>query len=317
MSCHAPHSAPEKNNLQKKGRALCLSCHEEVGKLAKAKHTHQPFASGECSDCHAPHATDHRAQLIKAPAQLCASCHNVPKLRAAHQGYSLFDKADCVSCHDPHGSPEKGLVRAAPHQVFRSCAKCHKPGGELVATGSALCFRCHSEKRVELSKPGAHEGSKGDCLVCHTPHAANDRNLSAGPERAACLACHDTIERTAKTSRTIHPLKAEKGKCSICHEPHQTEVPRLLRADGLDLCRKCHASHASFGHPVGPNVIDKRTSKPVTCLSCHGPHGTQWGFILLDNPSQPLCIRCHDAANPEGMQKAGVRPASMRGPAPR
>ena len=47
----------------------------------------------------------------------------------------------------------------------------------LVATGEALCFRCHSEKRVALQKPGAHEGAKGDCLVCHVPHAADARGL--------------------------------------------------------------------------------------------------------------------------------------------
>jgi len=184
--------------------------------------------------------------------------------------------------------------------VLRSCEKCHRDSGPspktLLATGSALCFRCHSEKRVALQKPGAHEGAKGDCLACHTPHAADERGLVAGRERDRCLACHDDVARLARTSRTVHPLKVEKGRCSICHEPHQTANPKLLARNEQELCRKCHGSHAQFGHPVGPNVIDPRTSRAVTCLSCHGPHGTQFASILLDNPAQPLCARCHDAS---------------------
>jgi predicted CXXCH cytochrome family protein len=240
-------------------------------------------------------------------------------MRKAHLGFAL-GKADCVSCHDPHGSPEKGMIRARPHKVFRSCDKCHRTGGtspgELAAKGTQLCFRCHGDKRVALQKPGAHEGAKGDCLDCHTPHASNERGLTGGRERETCLGCHDTIDRLLSASRTVHPTRVEGGKCSICHEPHQTENGRLLVRPIGELCKQCHGGHAQFGHPVGPNVIDPRTKQPVTCLSCHGPHGTQWGFILLDNPSQALCVRCHDPSGAMGGRRTkpgGAAPAKGGG----
>jgi predicted CXXCH cytochrome family protein len=308
LKCHDAHSSAQKNGLAKAGAALCLSCHEDIKGLLKQKVTHQPAKDGDCNACHDPHATDHRAQLVSAPARLCANCHDAKQLEPKHRGYSLA-KADCLTCHDPHGSAQAGLIRSQPHPVLRSCSKCHKDSGAepqaLVAKGNALCFRCHSDKRVALSKPGAHEGAKGDCLACHNPHASNDRGLSAGRERDACLACHAEVKHTVATSRTIHPEKVEKGKCSICHEPHQTANPRLLVRKEEELCQKCHSGHAQFGHPVGPNVIDPRTQKPVTCLSCHSPHGTQFSSILLDNPSQALCVRCHDPNGAMGGKKRG------------
>ena len=115
----------------------------------------------------------------------------------------------------------------------------------------------------------------------------------------------------------------QKGRCSICHEPHQTPNAHLLVRPEQELCRTCHGKHAQFGHPVGVNVIDPRTQQPMTCLSCHGPHGTQWSAILLDNPAQPLCVRCHEAdsgagvkgAGPKAPRKAPAKPA--RPPPPR
>jgi predicted CXXCH cytochrome family protein len=325
LKCHAPHAGPGKHLLSKTGAELCFSCHADLGKLRQAKSVHKPFASGACSRCHDPHATDNPAQLVAAPGKLCASCHNPAStgLKRAHRNFPIA-KADCVSCHDPHGSPEKGLVPAAPHKVFRSCDRCHSTSGPnpgaLLATGPQLCFRCHSEKRAALQKPGAHEGAKADCLACHTPHAANDRGLTAGLERDRCFACHGDIEHLQATSRTIHPRRVEKGKCSICHEPHQTSNPHLLARPEAQLCTKCHGKHAQFGHPVGSNVIDPRTGKGMTCLACHGPHGTQWPSILADNPSQPLCVRCHEAGGAMGAKKgpaAGPAPAAPPPTSPR
>jgi predicted CXXCH cytochrome family protein len=41
-------------------------------------------------------------------------------------------------------------------------------------------------------------------------------------------------------------------------------------------------------------VKDPRTNQPMTCLSCHFPHGSQHAAILRANPSQALCVECHD-----------------------
>ncbi|HET9553534.1 MAG TPA: cytochrome c3 family protein, partial [Anaeromyxobacteraceae bacterium] len=315
LRCHAPHASPQPKGLAKAGNALCLSCHDEIAARLKGRSVHAAVAQG-CRSCHDPHASDQPAQLVAPAAQLCRRCHDpaAARLRQAHQGFSLARLA-CTSCHDPHGSSEPGLVRAAPHKVFRACDKCHRAGGAgagaLTQPTPQLCFRCHSEKRVALGKPGAHAGARGDCLACHTPHAANERGLVRADERAVCLGCHEPVRRALDASRSIHPLRAEKGRCSACHEPHQTANRKLLARPEQELCRRCHGSHAQFGHPIGSNVLDPRSGQPLSCLSCHGPHGTQWTSVLLDNPSQALCVRCHDPSGAMGGKRIApkVRPA--------
>jgi predicted CXXCH cytochrome family protein len=64
-------------------------------------------------------------------------------------------------CHDPHGQTNPAL---------------------LVATGEALCFRCHTEAdalkhlTMHAAGGGAFLREKG-CLHCHDPHQAESRFL--------------------------------------------------------------------------------------------------------------------------------------------
>ena len=94
----------------------------------------------------------------------------------------------------------------------------------------------------------------------------------------------------------------ERGRCSICHEPHGTREPHLLARAPGELCKKCHASHENFSHPIGPNVLDPRNGKPVVCLSCHEPHGTEHPSILRQSAARALCVQCHADS-----ESAGVR----------
>jgi predicted CXXCH cytochrome family protein len=40
-------------------------------------------------------------------------------------------------------------------------------------------------------------------------------------------------------------------------------------------------------------VIDPRTKRDMTCLSCHAPHGTPHVSLLTDSPQRALCVQCH------------------------
>ena len=39
--------------------------------------------------------------------------------------------------------------------------------------------------------------------------------------------------------------------------------------------------------------MDPRNGQPMTCLSCHNPHGTQYVAMLVASPSRALCVQCH------------------------
>jgi predicted CXXCH cytochrome family protein len=302
VKCHDPHASDNSAGLVKKGSDLCFTCHAAEKALAKAKTVHAPFAKGECAKCHDAHASANPAQLVLPARQLCAKCHDPKsaKTAAAHKGFPMAG-TDCASCHNPHASDQPGLVRAKPHQVFATCNRCHTPSApkpQDLGKTNDLCFRCHGAVKVAAQKPGAHKALQGPCVACHTPHAADDKGLVKGNERALCLSCHADVKKLLDTSFTIHPLKAEGGRCTICHAPHQSDQKRLLKSSGAELCVTCHPQHGQFSHPFGPGVVDPRNGQTMTCLSCHGPHGTQFASILLADARRDLCVLCHKSEGP-------------------
>ena len=303
VKCHDPHASDFKKGLLKPGSDLCFSCHPAEKALLKSKTQHAPFAKGECGKCHDPHASANAAQLRAPAAELCRKCHDLaaPKTAQAHKSFPMAG-ADCVSCHNPHASDQPGLVRNKPHAVLNTCARCHNVAGgkprELVAKATDLCVRCHGAVKVAAQKPGAHKALEQGCITCHTPHAADVKGLPKGNERETCFSCHAQKRQQAATARSVHPLSVENGRCSICHTGHLSEFGSLLKVAAADLCKDCHKNHSDFAHPFGPGVIDPRTGKTLTCLSCHDPHGTAHQSTLTDNPQRALCVQCHKSDGP-------------------
>ncbi|MGN6187095.1 MAG: cytochrome c3 family protein [Thermoanaerobaculia bacterium] len=107
---------------------------------------------------------------------------------------------------------------------------------------------------------------------------------------------------------SIHPVKAGGGRCTICHEPHNSKSPKLLRGDVNSVCGSCHKGHSQFGHPVGSNVMDPRTGKGMTCLSCHFTHASQQRALLRADSQRALCIECHEATDAMKAVGAGGAP---------
>jgi len=221
---------------------------------------------------------------------------------------------NCPSCHNPHGSDQPHLVRSKPHAVFMSCNRCHDTNGPkpqtLQAATPELCFRCHAPIRAAAAKPGAHKALEKGCVTCHDPHAADDAGLTKGDERSVCLSCHPAVKAFMARSASIHPLKANGGRCTICHDPHQSDRRSLLKGEVNAVCSQCHKGHAQFGHPIGAGVIDPRNGQPMTCLSCHSPHGSQMKMLLRADSQRALCVECHEGSDSMRAMKAGgpVRP---------
>jgi predicted CXXCH cytochrome family protein len=163
------------------------------------------------------------------------------------------------------------------------------------------CSLCHI---VEAPK-GEHVHAafaQGDCLACHDPHGSEDAALLRGPTFAdACKTCHQDI--SGAHDRVHGPVSA--GACGACHEPHSSTHPRLLVAEGRDLCLKCHVTtgleleQRSVVH--APMLGD--------CLVCHEPHASDQPGILSTDASA-LCAACHediaDTATNASTQHAAV-----------
>jgi predicted CXXCH cytochrome family protein len=236
--------ASEPKLAKAKGGALCVSCHADVVRNAKAKGGHAPASDG-CVGCHDPHGSEAPRLLAQPEPALCAGCHDPldEDLVGKHLGADLA-KLDCGSCHDPHGSPGGRLLLAASRHapfVDGGCDTCHEGGSATTFAGGGgrdLCLACHANVEEEAAKPKVrHAALDGECTACHGPHASGRPKLLRGRGGEACGSCHDG--QVAAKGEFAHGVIASLG-CEACHEPHGGGGERLLRVSGDGLCLACH-----------------------------------------------------------------------------
>ncbi|ADH85458.1 cytochrome c3 family protein [Desulfurivibrio alkaliphilus] len=289
LACHDPHRGEYPGLLSREPAATCRDCHPRAAERAVG---HAPFSEGRCTACHQPHQAGHPGLLRQPADQLCLSCHQQAADAPGHQGFGGLLR-ECLSCHQPHESDRPGLLRDHLHPPFAAgdCASCHdRPAGE----GSATCISCHREVMAEMRKPTNHllAGSQNGCIQCHSPHAGNDDRLLRMAGDRVCQQCHQATFQRQATSRHHHPpLPA----CTECHQSHGSDQVAMLRAADSTLCTRCHERQGTLSHPVGEEVIDHRTNRPMTCTTCHDPHGTPFQFHLVQSHHRDLCVQCHRA----------------------
>ncbi len=288
LGCHAPHASAHDGLLRKSLAETCFGCHQELAKPQAV--THKPFASGQCNVCHQPHQAKY-GQLLKMEAgALCLSCHPQAQNSAGHRGFP-GKISGCLTCHNPHGSSRKGLIRQYLHAPFaeKKCDSCH---GHQQSPGSEACLRCHAGVKTSMMAPHNHmlAGAENGCILCHSPHAADDKKMLRTSGNKVCQPCHeDTFARYAQ-SKYRHP---SVNSCSDCHEVHGSDRLAMLRDDGNQVCSRCHLTQGKFSHPVGEKVIDQRTGQMMTCVTCHDPMGSANRFHLVLNGNKDLCTQCH------------------------
>lgn len=288
LSCHAPHVSSRQGLLKDRLSATCFGCHEKLPE--KYPHTHSPYAKGQCTACHRPHQSEYGQLLVGEGDVMCLACHKAADLRQGHPNYPGGQPSDCLSCHSPHGSDRKGLIRNMLHEPFaKGCQECHK-GGEPVDTDS--CLKCHEKVATGRNMLHTHLGGKADntCVACHSPHAADDKNLLKGSHLQVCRSCHEETLGRYEKNLYRHPLAS---KCIECHDVHGSNQLAMLRADGNEVCTRCHETQGQFTHPVGEKVIDIRSGQVVTCLTCHIPMGSDFKYHLTFSGSKDLCVQCH------------------------
>ncbi len=286
--CHTPHAGSGRGLIRKDLAGACFACHQDLER--KYRYTHQPYAGGQCGSCHRPHRADNLELLVEDGDRLCLTCHVEADLAGGHRDFPAAP-AGCLSCHNPHGSSRRALVRDELHQPFRrGCGACHRPGGLTVAR----CLECHRGVQQQMLATHSHltRQDGNSCLNCHSPHAGDTDALLRGPVRLLCVSCHLQTLSGYRKSASKHP---DIRECNGCHEPHGSSHLAMLRGDGIEVCVRCHEDQGKFTHPVGPGVLDRQTGQVVTCVSCHNPMGTQYGYQLVRDGKKALCVVCHRA----------------------
>jgi predicted CXXCH cytochrome family protein len=263
LNCHNPHASAESNNLlQKRVPSLCKRCHKTDQPVFKRKHMDYPVAESECNSCHNPHGSNKRGMVFdvahaavtegkctechqkpssletkKKPTQLCRECHQdmVDQIFTKNRvHWPLVDKVGCVNCHDPHAAKEQKLLKGS---IVTVCGKCHADTVQLQE------WSIKNPKNEKLCEPI----KKGNCITCHSPHAADNVLL-------------------------IKEQDINLGLCGRCHEweTHATHPigEKLIDIRAKNLSLTCLSCHNACGTKNNPAMLTFSTTHEL-CIQCH------------------------------------------------
>ena len=79
------------------------------------------------------------------------------------------------------------------------------------------------------------------------------------------------------------------GACILCHDSHSSWKPKLLVAQGNDLCAICHEDK------IRRDQQARHVHPPVTgeCEKCHDPHSSDYPQQMREE-DRKLCVSCHE-----------------------
>lgn len=192
-NCHNPHNAVGRRLLVQDTQALCIGCHDKIGKTAKgAAVPHKAVSTGaQCVNCHDPHGSAVAKLLLQLPFDLCLGCHNVDTM-ADSRGKKLQNtkawldgnkvrhgpvrSKDCSACHQPHGSDNFRLLEEAYPAAFYA---------PFDARSYALCFSCHIDDAFSTPKTTTLTNFRNGDQNLHYFH------LNIPGRGRTCRACHE------------------------------------------------------------------------------------------------------------------------------
>lgn len=297
LDCHQLHDPKGRPLLVENQKDLCSGCHASIKERSDHLTQHSPFRDGSCEKCHKTHFST-EAHLLKTPQkELCKSCHefNSDKMKASHKGMSLTGNG-CSTCHDPHSTAEADskLILSTLHAPYEGgeCSACHDGTG-IPASTISICLDCHDDGNTFAA---VHSGGRSKseatrtnlCIDCHSPHAGYDLLLKRSGQEETCLQCHDRAE----FGKTFVHNAIELG-CTACHDVHNSNFGDFTGEKLNQLCAECHGKAMEHAHPLGGEYLDPRTDEPLTCLSCHEAHSSEYDKILTFDQRRDLCIQCH------------------------
>ncbi len=207
------------------------------------------------------------------------------------KGAKYVGSETCGACHDKQVKEFQASTHArvsVPGEgiEIQSCEMCHGPASLHVDAGGgkgnilnptkspSTCFQCHTDKKMEFSRPFHHPVLEGkmDCASCHSPHGADVRPWSTttlNGVNETCFTCHKE-----QRGPFVFEHEALREGCTTCHQVHGSMHPKMLVASDSNLCLRCHTQ---MNFPViGKQNHNTRMSQG-TCFSCHtAVHGSNF-----------------------------------------
>jgi len=267
----------------------CLGCHDEDAKspvlpILATQHgvkadKRTPLAqTHECQTCHGPSAAHIEDEDVRPPIRFgpdfaagpqneaCLSCHQGGNRINWQGSVHAASEVACASCHSIHVLEDPVMIRD------------RRPTTPVMRRGqTAVCFKCHADKRAEIQKASSHPLRDGEivCSDCHNPHGSmGPTNLKKPTLNETCYTCH-----AEKRGPFLWEHAPASEDCSNCHTPHGSNHPKLLVARVPQLCQSCHVVtfHPSTAYPgpdysdpvpFGAPVMDRRAGA-MGCLNCH------------------------------------------------
>jgi len=263
LNCHNPHaSVKSKALLANEVPSLCNTCHQTNKLSFQKQHMNYPVTTANCISCHNPHGSNNRGIVFDVAhaavtKRKCKECHQSPtSLKTKQQGtqlcrnchrkmveetfdknrvhWPLIDNVGCLHCHGPHATKEKKLLKES---VINVCGKCHSDTVEL----------------QELSKKNPNNENlcepvkTGNCISCHSPHAADQVLLIRQPSVSVdlCGRCHEW------ESHSTHPIG-----------------DKVLDPRDKNLTVECLSCHTACGTGNNPAMMTFNTTYEL-CIQCH------------------------------------------------
>lgn len=255
----------------KKGKRLCLDCHQDKKMIKGTKHDLAVTAPGEknifkqsakdiglCDTCHSVH---HATQEVKLWAR---------KLGPGADSISQL----CSSCHVEKGCAGKKVIGQNTHPVNvkmhgvanRPNLPLFKVTGEKEEEGVVTCASCH-----DLHKWDAAGQVKGKSKLAEGTPADSFLRIANLKSPDLCQECHQEKMSIVKTPHNL-----------AISVPDEKNIMGETAAES-GLCRSCHITHNSpyaamlSARKPGPNTIKNwnedlvHNPNPMTgfCTSCH------------------------------------------------
>ena len=184
---------------------------------------------------------------------------------------------------------------------------------EATYVGTAMCEGCHrltadlwqhTVHAAVFTETAEDELARRGCEACHGPGSQHTTNptqpglivgfadRSATPikeQNDTCMTCHRGGQRL-HWEGSVH--ESADVACSDCHNPMaRFSADGLLAEESInETCFGCHRTQRS--------EFEKRSHMPLlegklTCLDCHGPHGTTTDPLLVADSVNETCYQCH------------------------